>query len=462
MHRFRRTYRTITTSHDEPRAASSDRWVPDFDPCDRSHAVDERGFFHGYLGLSSIDGSNIAHGVEAQHAGEKERYAIDVEHCRNSLEDKEAQRARAEKRMAAVTRAEEAPAQETAEKWESGLISGFYAPLFLLAAGFFMLGEVALSFVTVGPVLGLATRGPDAWHGWVFAFGLALLSIPLKVAFDHLVAGPLRQHRDARAVKRFEYVMAVLSALSLVTVAAAANLRRVYLLTEEQRQLLPPETLFKSLFDLYPFSTTLAIVLVALVFAVSGAICLSFGFHHVQHVWQRLTASIGKRRRRHTLRRETQRAGKVLEHARSEYRAARDALIRAEGALKGLEARIAHRIRFLTQAYRDSHAEGVKARERAEAGYDPVAEGRHAMEAFWATRGYVLRREDESGHAQHEVTASRETASAGEAGQMPSHPVVPSSTNGAAKASKAAPASFYEQVRLDLQAFAKTAAYSPN
>ena len=398
---------------------------------------DQRGFIAGILS----DKPDLMHAIEAQvefektkaqfdhtlasekardqeNAARAELTRLEVEKSKieNELEKIDTATAKVDPAKALIAgesiSAEEPNAElkssidELKKKDSSGVVvSGFYSLLFMAAALVCMIGEIALSFVTVGPVFGLATRGPDAWHGWTFAIGLGLLALPMEIAFRHLIIKPWMRN-DTKGVRRFRHIILLISTLALAAVGFASYLRRAFLMHEAETQMKGTEGVIESLFVVYPYETMIAIVLIGLVFALSSAINLNFGLYYFQRAFSlssmRVAYGAQKRRRKRTARRQRRKIARIQKRAKRglaeleiRIEAARQQLVsacsrrnEADARLEAIDQLFEQRKNLMVEVFISEFANGQSYRKMMDAGINLFEKGKEASDLFWVSHGF--------------------------------------------------------------------------
>jgi hypothetical protein len=320
---------------------------------------------------------------EAPLRADVARRERDVEVARAAVRDAD-ERVQHRNELRATSRAMPMPASEPSE---SLVIVAIAAILYLSTAAVCGVAEVALARITVGPVLGFPRRGPDAWHGWVFAIAMASLVVPLELAMRGQIVRSswfLEGGRDVhlRSLLRGTAVLAVLAT------AFGAIIRWLWLLREAELEVAPPTATFPSFFEQHPVVTMVGLLALTLALAVAGALCLGFG-------------SLALERFTRGLRGVARGPGARLWHsvclmlARRVLSRARRRLARADGDLAGAQSRLqaeeeayAAATRFVGASLAAGAVLGCRARETdVEAGKDVWA-----IRSFYAHRAYVASR----------------------------------------------------------------------
>ncbi|WP_460912324.1 hypothetical protein [Spirosoma areae] len=199
--------------------------------------------------------------------------------------------------------------------------------LFLVAGISFLAGDLIISHEIVAYALNIRNTN----EAWAFAFGLAMVSILLKPAYDRLIEQPYQENpvQNHGRYQRFKIALAVFSVLTLAVLGwfryeayrtdqlkAAINksVRQLQLNTDPTAtsQVISPSTLNKIEKQLSesselnlalvnsPFAL-LSFVLSGILFALAGAVCLGIALPVLASFWFRwLQADIklGKLRRR--------------------------------------------------------------------------------------------------------------------------------------------------------------------
>jgi len=254
--------------------------------------------------------------VEAQLAGLREQ-AADLRRKREELAGLSAQCATLKERKAAAEEARRSAAAElknaqTVAHENASAGSVVQGSIFLIAALFFILGDVVMSQKIVADALGLTGSDLLGWdESWYFAIGLAMISIVLKPAYDRLVETPFWHGRETR----FAYVICILAVASLITLGVlgafrseangiltqismlgdgnglspAAEAARLQKLMELQRQQLESKLAWWSF------------VLSGVLFAAAGAVSLGIALRQFSAAWHQRWASAIQLRRRNRI-----------------------------------------------------------------------------------------------------------------------------------------------------------------
>jgi hypothetical protein len=335
-----------------------------------------RGFIH-----HTVDGEGIEQRLEELRADEQalRQRAVEVRQRRADLaagaETLRALRERAE-HWSAEERAAETALQEaeaSARQHERGSYGN--ALMYLAAGALFVFGDVVMTRKIVADALQLTGHRVLGLldESWIFAAGLAMISIVLKPAYDRLVEKPFWHGKE----KPFLAVICVLAVGSLVTLWVLGEFRgeaygdqqrlaiiqQLEGITETERLARITAIQEKMLnSDL----ATLSFVLSGLLFATAGAVTLSIGTRYLRN-------AIHERR---PARRRVRRSEKALKEAH-DARMAAVAAISAHGEQQ-------ERIRALTVD--DPPAVELEARADAVA-----AQRRDLAAVFVATRQERLR-----------------------------------------------------------------------
>ncbi|GAB3989374.1 hypothetical protein GCM10028807_14140 [Spirosoma daeguense] len=199
--------------------------------------------------------------------------------------------------------------------------------LFLIAGIAFLAGDLIISHEIVAYALNI--RNSD--EAWAFAFGLAMVSILLKPAYDRLIEKPYQENPEQNQTKysRFKIMLAVFSVITLAVLGwfryeayrtdqlkAAINksVRQLQLNTDPSAatQVLSPSMMSKIEKQLSESSelnlalvnspwALMSFVLSGILFALAGAVCLGIALPVLSAFWFRwLQADIklGRLRRR--------------------------------------------------------------------------------------------------------------------------------------------------------------------
>lgn len=211
--------------------------------------------------------------------------------------------------------------------------------LYALAAAFFTAGDLIVAHAIVSQVVRIA----NDVEAWLFAFGIAAVPVVLKLVYDEVIA----RHRTSR-VRLFESVALAVSVLVLVTVGLLGYARADVIRAEANNRMLP-----------MTWSHVAALVLVALAFAVAGALSLSAALEDFQRWWQRRVL----RRREARLLAQRAELETRLAALQSELAPAVDADAR-QAQLRALEADLAELERQL-ETHRDASFAALEARRIA-------------------------------------------------------------------------------------------------
>jgi hypothetical protein len=231
----------------------------------------------------------------------------------------EALRERRERAERELAEAEVAVREQTAvcsEHWHSG--SRSQAAIFIVAALLFIIGDVVMSQKIVADALNMTG---EMFLGiidesWMFAFGLAMISIVLKPAFDRLVEKPYWHGKETRFVVTIS-ALAILSVVTLWVLGAfrfeANSIRAAIDLVMNNPALSPAEKARQ----LAALSARMngshlarwSFILSGILFAAAGAASLSIGLrywryhHHVRKPGtRRLKAQLADREQTRTAR----------------------------------------------------------------------------------------------------------------------------------------------------------------
>lgn len=252
-----------------------------------------RGFIH-----HTVDGEGIDRRLEELRADEQalRQRAAEVRQRRAELAGgTEALRALRDREAhwAAEVRAAETAleaAEVSARQHERG--SYGHAAMYLLAGALFVLGDVVMTRKIVADALQLTGHRFLGLmdESWVFAAGLAMISIVLKPAYDRLVEKPYWHGRE----KPFLAVICLLAVASLVTLwvlgefrAEAYGDQQRLLIIQQMEGLSDAEKLIRitALQEKMLDSelATFSFVLSGLLFATAGAVTLSIGTRYLRN-----------------------------------------------------------------------------------------------------------------------------------------------------------------------------------
>lgn len=233
-----------------------------------------------------------------------QNYALQVERLAKQVNQKEADRQalEADRDSLRERRTKAAP--------EYSLLAGL---LFLVAGISFLAGDLIISHEIVAYALNI--RNPN--EAWAFAFGLAMVSILLKPAYDRLIEQPYQENpqKNGRKYERFKIALALFSVLTLAVLGwfryeayrtdqlkAAINksVRQLQLNTDPTAAtpVLSPATLSKIEKQLGESSelnlalvnspwALLSFVLSGILFALAGAVCLGIALPVLSAFWFR-------------------------------------------------------------------------------------------------------------------------------------------------------------------------------
>lgn len=167
------------------------------------------------------------------------------------------------------------------------------AAMFLLAGAVFILGDVVMTRKIVADALGLT--GSRFFgvldESWVFAAGLAMISIVLKPAYDRLVEKPYWDHRQ----KRFVWVICILALCSVGTLTVLGVFRSTSHREQGQLQAIRNNAqltdtqkreriaVIEREMEENPYATA-SFVLSGILFAAAGAVTLSIGLHYTRQI----------------------------------------------------------------------------------------------------------------------------------------------------------------------------------
>lgn len=318
--------------------------------------------------------ADMAAGAEAlRHLREKEgRSAAEVDSARIELER----------------------AEETARQHERG--SYTHAAMFLVAGLVFILGDVVMTRKIVADALQLTGHKFFGLldESWVFALGLAMISIVLKPAYDRLVEKPYWQGKE----KPFLAVILMLAACSLVTLYvlgdfrsdAYASQQRLGMLEakegiSETERLQGVDRIQEQMLD-NPLAAV-SFVLSGILFATAGAVTLSIGMRYGRTAFHE----------RRPARQRVKQTGKALQAARDASAANRQEIATRTEQME--------RLRTLT----GDESPPLVLEERA----DAIAEQRRALQqAFVSTRQRRLRSLYDDGYELGSVVARTAEAAA--------------------------------------------------
>ncbi|MBD2700360.1 hypothetical protein IC229_06930 [Spirosoma sp. BT702] len=247
-----------------------------------------------------------------------QNHVLQVERLSKQVKQKEDDRQAVEAERDALKerRAKHAP--------DYSLLAGL---LFLIAGIAFLAGDLIISHEIVAYALNIRNTN----EAWAFAFGLAMVSILLKPAYDRLIEKPYQENPEQNRSKyeKFKIALAVFSVLTLAVLGwfryeayrtdqlkAAINksVKQLQLNTDPSAatQVLTPSTMNKIEKQLSESSelnlalvnspwALLSFVLSGILFALAGAVCLGIALPVLSAFWFRwLQADIklGKLRRR--------------------------------------------------------------------------------------------------------------------------------------------------------------------
>lgn len=188
----------------------------------------------------------------------------------------------------------QARAEEADEALRTQRERGSYshAVMFLVAGAVFILGDVVMTRKIVADALSLTGHrffGID--ESWVFAAGLAMISIVLKPAYDRLVEKPFWEHRQ----KRFVWVICTLALCSVATLWVLGAFRSDAYRDQQRLQMvmentqLTPQQQEAEIARIQDRMLTnplaaASFVLSGILFAAAGAVTLSIGLHYARQV----------------------------------------------------------------------------------------------------------------------------------------------------------------------------------
>jgi len=155
------------------------------------------------------------------------------------------------------------------------------ATIYLVAALLFILGDVVMSQKIVADGLSLQGRIFNyIQEPWVFAFGLAMISIVLKPAYDRLIEGP---YWDGKK-KGFALTICILAFASCLTMGVLGAFRSVSHAAQIRIAHTSDAATIKQIQESLASSTLgwLAFVLSGVLFAVAGAVSLSIGLRYAR------------------------------------------------------------------------------------------------------------------------------------------------------------------------------------
>ncbi|HEX6038611.1 hypothetical protein [Longimicrobium sp.] len=252
-----------------------------------------RGFIH-----HTVDGEGIERRLAELQADEQalRQRAAEVRQRRADLaagtETLRALRER-EAHWTGEVRAAEAAlrmAEESARQHERG--SYGHAAMYLLAGALFVFGDVVMTRKIVADALQLTGHRFLGLmdESWVFAAGLAMISIVLKPAYDRLVEKPFWQGKE----KRFLAVILLLAAGALWTLWVLGEFRaeaygeQQRLIILQQMEGMPDATKLQEITKIQERMlgsklATLSFVLSGLLFATAGAVTLSIGTRYLRN-----------------------------------------------------------------------------------------------------------------------------------------------------------------------------------
>jgi hypothetical protein len=176
-------------------------------------------------------------------------------------------------------RAEQDRARTDAET-HRGTGSWVQATIYLAAGALFIFGDVVMARSIVADALNM--EGNEAW---VFAFGLAMVSILIKPAYDRLFEKPYRNGN----VRRFAWAICILAGLSFVTLGVLGAFRseaygngvRLERLTDDGTMAADVQAKQLSAIEDAMLGSKLgfaSFILSGILFAAAGAVTLSIGF----------------------------------------------------------------------------------------------------------------------------------------------------------------------------------------
>ncbi len=255
--------------------------------------------------LTTTD-NQLAEATEANRTAfaDLQTYSLQVERLAKQVGQREADR------QALETDRDNLRERRTKASPDYSLLAGL---LFLVAGVSFLAGDLIISHEIVAYALNIR----DSNEAWAFAFGLAMVSILLKPAYDRLIEKPYQENPEKNGQKyaRFKMALAVFAVLTLAVLGwfryeayrtdqlkAAINksVRQLQLNTDptSTTQLLSPSTLSKIEKQLSESSelnlalvnspwALLSFVLSGILFALAGAVCLGIALPVLSAFWFR-------------------------------------------------------------------------------------------------------------------------------------------------------------------------------
>lgn len=173
--------------------------------------------------------------------------------------------------------------------------SAFSAVLYLSVAVAFILADVVVAQRIVADSLKLTGNLLFGWldESWLFAVGLAMVSVLLKPAYDRLVE---ERYWNGTGTQRFTWVMLTISAFALVTLFMLGAFRaegfavqaRIAQVQNDPTLSADSARAVLSALNQEALGSKLgqwATVLSGLLFAISGAVSLSIGTRHAQDIY---------------------------------------------------------------------------------------------------------------------------------------------------------------------------------
>jgi len=200
-----------------------------------------------------------------------------------------------QERHATNLREAEARLKEVNASLEEKRWSGSYshAIMFIAAAVVFIIGDVVMTQRIVADALRLTGHKFLGLmdESWMFAAGLAMISVVLKPAYDRLVEKPYWKHQE----KRFVWVICVLAVMSVVTLGVLGVFRAqsyrdqlAVRAVQADKQLSPAQkrTQLQTIQGRMANSPmgTASFVLSGLLFAAAGAVTLSIGVRYAREI----------------------------------------------------------------------------------------------------------------------------------------------------------------------------------
>jgi len=259
--------------------------------------------FRAYIG-HTVEGEAIERLLADLEAREREARAkadglrtqrADIAARTRELEVLRERRERAERELAQADAAVREQTAACGEHWNAG--SRSQAVIFIVAALLFIIGDVVMSQKIVADALNMTG---EMFLGiidesWMFAFGLAMISIVLKPAFDRLVEKPYWHGKETRFVVTIG-ALAILSVITLWVLGAfrfeANSIRAAIDLVMSNPALSPAEKARQlAALSARMNGSQLArwsFILSGILFAAAGAASLSIGLrywryhHHVR------------------------------------------------------------------------------------------------------------------------------------------------------------------------------------